>query len=204
MTGYRAWRLVVEYLHTHITRNKRKAGRRCDLQTTLQSYWSQSQIFVENPDCSLPHLHSTPPLEGFPSEYRHPVWYVKTRMVWVGEKMLMIFLFVLAQLTNVTDRQTRTDTAWRHRLRLSIASHGNKMTAIAGRQYVVYWLLAIAVIFFYWIAMKVVQQLTGLTLSRPSGPAYSTGELLNTPLMSRANMSCDNISDFRAGFQWNK
>jgi len=29
--------------------------------------------------------------------------------------------------------------------------------------------------------MKVVQQLTCLTLDRPNGPAYSTGELLNTP-----------------------
>jgi len=26
-------------------------------------------------------LHSTPPLGGFPSEYRHPVWYGNTRMV---------------------------------------------------------------------------------------------------------------------------
>jgi len=30
--------------------------------------------------------------------------------------------------------------------------------------------------------MKVVQQLTCLTLGRPNGPAYSTGELLHTPL----------------------
>ena len=40
---------------------------------------------------------------------------------------------------------------------------------------------AIAAILFYWIRMKVVQQLTCLTLGRPNGPAYSTGELLNTP-----------------------
>jgi len=34
-------------------------------------------------------LHSTPPLGGFPSEYRHPVWYGKTRMVGLpdGEKI---------------------------------------------------------------------------------------------------------------------
>jgi len=34
-------------------------------------------------------LHSTPPLVGFPSEYRHPVWYGKTRMVGLpdGEKI---------------------------------------------------------------------------------------------------------------------
>jgi len=45
--------------------------------------------------------------------------------------------------------------------------------------------------------MRVVQQLTCLTLGRPKGPAYSTGELLNTPqvktimfqLRGRADMS---------------
>ena len=53
-------------------------------------------------------LHSTPPLRGFPSEHRHPVWPAKTRMVWLpdGEKMSKISLFVLAQLTNVTDGRT--------------------------------------------------------------------------------------------------
>jgi len=57
-------------------------------------------------------LHSTPPLGGFPSEYRHPVRYGKTRMVWLpdGEKISKISLFVLAQLTNVMDRQTDGQT----------------------------------------------------------------------------------------------
>jgi len=43
-------------------------------------------------------LHSTPPLGGFPSEYRHPLWYGKTRMVSLhdGEKISKISLFVLA------------------------------------------------------------------------------------------------------------
>jgi len=64
-------------------------------------------------------LHSTPPLG-----HRHPVWYRKTRMVWLpdGKKMSKISLFVLAQLTNVTD--ARTDTGWQHIPRLCIASRG--------------------------------------------------------------------------------
>ena len=59
------------------------------------------------------------PVRGFLLEYRHPLWYGKTRMVSLpdGEKNSKISLFVLAQLTNVTDGQTdgrtdrQTDTA---------------------------------------------------------------------------------------------
>jgi len=42
-------------------------------------------------------LHSTPPLEGFPSEYRHHLWYEKTRKVSLpdGGKKSKICLFVL-------------------------------------------------------------------------------------------------------------
>ena len=45
----------------------------------------------------IPPLHSTSPLGGFPSEYRHPLWYVKTRMVSLpdGVKISKICLFVL-------------------------------------------------------------------------------------------------------------
>jgi len=57
-------------------------------------------------------LHSTSPLGGFPSKHRHSVWYRKTRMVWLpdGENISKISLFILAQLTNVTDRQTDGQT----------------------------------------------------------------------------------------------
>jgi len=52
-------------------------------------------------------FYSTRPLGRFPSEYRHPVWCGKTRMVWLPTvKKIRISLFVLAQLTNVMDRQT--------------------------------------------------------------------------------------------------
>ena len=45
-------------------------------------------------------------------EYRHPVWYGKTRMVSLpdGETISKISLFVLTQLTNVTDTQTDRQT----------------------------------------------------------------------------------------------
>jgi len=52
-------------------------------------------------------------------------------------KKFLSYLFVLTQLTNVTDTQTdtwtdrQTDTAWRHRPRLCIASRGkNRFLAI--------------------------------------------------------------------------
>jgi len=63
---------------------------------------------VGNRKFCLPHLHGTPPLWGFPSEYCHDVWYQKTKMVWLtdGGKILQICLFFSTESTNVTDRQT--------------------------------------------------------------------------------------------------
>jgi len=68
----------------------------------------QPAIRPESRFLPIPHLHSTPPLGGFPWEYGHPVWYGKTRMVWLpdGEKNSKISLFVLTWSTNVIDRQT--------------------------------------------------------------------------------------------------
>jgi len=72
-----------------------------------------SQVLAQNRDFCLPHLHSTPPLEGLPSEYCYDVWYGKARMVWLsdGEKISKISLFVLTECTIMTDGRTdrRTD-----------------------------------------------------------------------------------------------
>ena len=74
----------------------------CSVNTGSQARYAQNRDFC------LPHLHSTPPLGGFPSEYCYPVWHGKTRMAWLpdGEKKSKISLFVLAPLSNVTDRRT--------------------------------------------------------------------------------------------------
>ena len=57
-------------------------------------------------------LHSTPPLGVFPSEYQHPLWDGKTRMMSLpdGKKISKISLFVLTWSTNVTDRRTLDDS----------------------------------------------------------------------------------------------
>jgi len=67
-----------------------------------KSSFSHSPLAFDAPVKGVPN---------FPSEHRHPLWYGKTRMAWLpdGEKISKISLFVLAQLTNVTDRRTPGD-----------------------------------------------------------------------------------------------
>jgi len=81
------------------------------VDNTVDLYAAKPDIRPES-RFRLPNLHSTSPLEGFPSEYCHAVWYGKTRMAWLpdGEKISKIFLFVLARFTNVADRHTDRET----------------------------------------------------------------------------------------------
>jgi len=81
------------------------------------------------------HLYSTPPLVVFPSEYRHPVWYGKTRMVWLadGEKIRRyVYSFWHNPRTWQTQTHRQTHTARRHMPRLCIASRGKNDVTISG------------------------------------------------------------------------
>jgi len=81
---------------------------RCMCPSKYNCFWDTARYSWKKSAIFHTPLYSTPTLGGFPSEYRHPLWYGKTRMAWLpdGEKISKIPLFVLAQLRNVTDRQT--------------------------------------------------------------------------------------------------
>jgi len=77
-------------------------------QSIYYHFWDTARYLWKNRHFYHTPLHSTPPLGGFTSEYRHPLWDGKTRMVslYDDEKILKISLFVLTWSTNMTDRQT--------------------------------------------------------------------------------------------------
>ena len=75
----------------------------------LLPFLRYSEIFVKKSSFNHTPLHSTPQLGGFTSEYRHPLWDGKTRMVsYPRVKKFRRYLFVLTWSTNVTDRHCVT------------------------------------------------------------------------------------------------
>ena len=107
---------------------KRRTNERTDGRTRREHNTSAC-LPVRFPWQTYEKLHSTPPLGEFPSEYRHPLWYGKTRMVSLpdGGKFSKICLFVLTWSTNVTDGQTDRQTPHDSVDRACIASRGKKL-----------------------------------------------------------------------------
>ena len=112
----RAWspdgRIPAVYDQRYKCHNLRDGGRipLAIMLTTPRLLQRQQQAYkLRDAISDLPHLHSTSPLGRFPSVYRHPVWYGKTRMAWLpdGEKISKISLFVLH---NARTWQTHTQT----------------------------------------------------------------------------------------------
>jgi len=93
---------------------RRRPSQLCFSQFATRTVDNTVDLYATKPDIR-PESRFLPtppafdaPVMGVQSEYHHPVWYRKTRMVWLpdGEKILKISLFLLTQLMNVTDTQT--------------------------------------------------------------------------------------------------
>ena len=110
----------------------------CMCPSNYKHFWDRARYLWKNRHFIIPSCIRRP-LGGFPSEYRHPLWYRKTRMVSLpdGQNISKICLFVLTWSMNVSDGQTdrQTDTAWQQRPRLCIASRGNNMNVFIARQH---------------------------------------------------------------------
>jgi len=79
----------------------------------LLPFLKYSEIFVKKSSFYHTPLHSTPPLGGFPSEYRHPLWDGKTRVVslpMVKKFRRYFYSFWRDPRTWQTDRQTDRQT----------------------------------------------------------------------------------------------
>jgi len=90
---------------------------RCTCPSKYNRFWDTARYLWKKSAFYHTPLHSTPPLGGFPSEYRHPLWYWKTRMVSLpdGEKKFED-IFIRFGATHERDGRTdrQTDIRWQH------------------------------------------------------------------------------------------
>jgi len=81
---------------------------RCMYPSNCNRFWDRVRYLWKKSLFYHTPLHSTPPLGGgFPSEYQHPLWDGKTRMVSLpdGETISKIGCTVWPQCTRVTTNQ---------------------------------------------------------------------------------------------------
>jgi len=127
------WRNVEASCHKHFVVFSRNQHRRrllpamCHTQLAGRWPWSTgdrvdntwpvasrqlSQIYAQNQEFCLPHLHSTPPLGGSRRNIAMP--FGTDKLEWCGYRMVKKIediLFVLTECTNVSDRHTHRMTA---------------------------------------------------------------------------------------------
>ena len=104
----------------------------CMCPSNYNRFWDRASYLWKKSSFYHTPLHSTTPLGGFPSEYRHSLWCGKTRMVSLpdGLKISNICLFVLTWSTNVSDGR-RDGQTLRDSKDRAYASHRAVMTQLS-------------------------------------------------------------------------
>ena len=111
------------------TVDRRTSFSHCTTHKSIASYFPELW-FVPTP----PAFET--PIRGMPLECCYDVWYRKSRMVWLcdGEKILKIWLLVLTEFMNLTDRHTDGQTLHDGIGRASIASHSKQEVKVIWQQ----------------------------------------------------------------------
>jgi len=95
---------------------------RCMCPSNYNRFWDRARYWSKIVNFSYPLLFDAP-VRGFPSEYRHPVWYGKNQNGLATRRWKNIEdIFIRFGATHKRDGQTdgRTDTGWQQRQRLCI------------------------------------------------------------------------------------